>query len=93
MTIFEKIKSMDIKEFAEWFENNCAHDYDPAITWWERNYCSKCEPEITQVEGYHKEEMEFCWCELHNKCKFFQNMDKLPDTKEMIKLWLESEYK
>lgn len=29
MTVFEKIKSMNIDEFAEWFDEYCAHDDDP----------------------------------------------------------------
>ena len=94
MTVFENIKSMNIDEFTEWFEKNCMHDEDPVIKWWDKNYCSKCEPEIVPVEGYyHKKEMDICWCELHNKCKFFKNMDKTPSNKDMIKLWLESECK
>ena len=85
MTVFEKIKNMDIDEFAKWFDDNCAHDEDPAIRWWNEKYCNVCESEI---DGFN----EFCWCELHGKCIFFQDMDEVPNRKDMVKLWLESKW-
>jgi len=91
MTVFEKIKSMDIDEFTEWFDEHCSHDTDPCITWWNNNYCMNCDCEIGRYEDSDRE-MEFCWCELHGKCRFFQDMDHTPDTFEMTKLWLESEH-
>lgn len=91
MTVFEKIKSMDIDEFAEWFDEHCAHDTDPCIDWWNDTYCKNCEPEIATIEGYHNSN-EFCWCELYGKCRFFQDLDETPDTLHMTRLWLESEY-
>ena len=90
MTVFEKIKSMNIDEFAEWFDEHCSHETDPCITWWNKTYCDKCEG----VFGYWEDlnaELEFCWCEIKGKCKFFQDMDHIPVAIEMIKLWLESE--
>lgn len=90
MTVFEKIKAMNIDGFAEWFDNHCTHDSDPCISWWDNTYCKNCEPVIGTIEGYHKP-MEFAWCEIYGKCRFFQEMDHTPDTKEMTKLWLESE--
>lgn len=90
MTIFEKIKSMDIDEFTKWFKENCMHDGDPAIKWWDKTYCNKCEPEISTSPIFDGE-MEFAWCELHNKCRFFQDIDEKPSNKQMIKMWLESE--
>ena len=92
MTVFEKIKTMNIDEFAEWFNEHCAHDTDPCISWWDKNYCNKCEAVIATIEGYHND-VEFAWCELHDKCKYFKDLDKTPDTLQMTKLWLESEVK
>ena len=90
MTEFEKIKVMNIDEFAEWFDDHCAHDGDPCVTWWNNTYCANCEPIKGKPEGYHLE-LDFAWCELYEKCKFFQDMERVPNTKEMTKLWLESE--
>ena len=90
MTVFEKIKSMNIDEFAEWFDEHYAHDTDPCIEWWNNAYCNKCDPEIGHYDNSDRE-TEFCWCELHGKCKFFQDMNREPNTLEMTKLWLESE--
>ena len=91
MTAFERIKQMDIDEFAKWFNDNCTHDDDPVIRWWNHTYCNVCEPEISRF-AYSDEDMEFCWCELHDKCRFFQDMDNAPDNMQMVKLWLESEW-
>ena len=90
MTVFEQLKSMNIDEFASWFEKNCTHDYDPAIKWWNERYCSKCEP-LKVMASYLEHEIEVSWCEINDKCKFFQNMNKVPDNTQMIKMWLESE--
>lgn len=91
MTVFENIKAMDIDKFAEWYEEICAYDNDdPAIKWWNDTYCNRCEQVIGKYLNSDRE-MDFCWCELYDKCQFFQNMDRVPDSKEMIKAWLESE--
>lgn len=90
MTVFNDINSMNIDNFAEWFDKHCAHDDDPAITWWNDTYCKNCEPVIGRYEDSNVN-MEFSWCEIYGKCKFFQDLDSVPDTLQMTKLWLESE--
>jgi len=92
VTVFEKIKSMNIDEFAEWFDEHCSHDTDPCITWWNNNYCKKCDGVIGHYEDSDRK-IEFSYCELYDKCRFFQDLDEVPDTKQMTKLWLESEVK
>ena len=92
MNVFEKIKSMNIDEFTEWFYENCIDVPDPSLEWWNDTYCSKCEPEDDPLESsWHK----FAWCELHDnsKCKYFQDLDDIPDYKQIVRLWLESEWK
>lgn len=89
MTVYEKIMSMTIDEFAEWFDKYCTYDDDLCINWWNDNYCRKCEPEIGHYKGSDRE-IEFSWCELHNKCRFFQDMDSMPNRLQTVKLWLES---
>lgn len=91
MTIFEKIKSMNIDELAEYMDKHWTHDNDPSIKWWNKEYCSKCEP-VTKYVDYLGREEEYAWCEVNDdRCKFFPELDILPDTKQMMKLWLESE--
>ena len=80
MTVFEKIKSMNIDELAEWFEENCTHDTDPCLTWYDKTYCKNC-------EAINKNDHKYAYCELNKNCKFFDNM---PSAKETIKIWLES---
>ena len=82
MNNFDDIKSMNIDELAEWFADNWLHDNDPSIKWFDDKYCKKCEPVI--MDGG-----EYSWCEVNHKCRYFQ--DGIPDCKQMVKLWLESE--
>lgn len=84
MTVFEKIKSMNIDEFARWFEENCTHDNDPCIRWFSETYCENCEPIMDNG-------MECSYCELNGNCKFFENLDYTPSQRETIKVWLNSE--
>ena len=90
MTVFEKIKEMNIDEFAKWFDKHCTHDDDPCIKWWNDIYCSQCETVMARYDGSDRD-MEFAWCEIYGKCRFFQDMEETPNTLEMTKLWLESE--
>lgn len=94
MTIFENyFKNKSIDEIAEWFDEYGTYDGAPHIRFWDENYCKKCE----LVEAYVAEfgDMYDCaWCELNgNKCRFFQEMDEMPSNKQIIKMWLESEFK
>ena len=90
MKVFDKFKSKNIDELAAWLDKYCNFEYAPWITWWEDNYCNNCPTEIGKYEDSDRE-IEFCWCELHDKCKFFPDMDSTPDSKQVIKMWLESE--
>ena len=91
MTVFEKIKSMSIDEFAAWFDDHCSHDTDPCLQWWDNHYCGKCEAEIGRYVDSDRE-IKFSWCELHDGCRFFPEMSLAPDTLQITKMWLESEY-
>ena len=86
----DKIKSKSLDEFAEWLDKYGAFDDSPWLNWWNENYCSKCDSEVIKTLIFENE-TECAWCELHNKCRFFQDMDEVPDSKQMIKMWLESE--
>ena len=91
MTIFDCIKNKNIDELAEWLDEHC--DFDTALWWrfWDKNYCGKCEAVVfTDDEG---DEKDFAYCELNGNCRFFKDMKKIPDSKQIIKMWLESEDK
>lgn len=90
MTMFDNFKNKDIDELAEWLSEHESFDDAQYWNWWDENYCNKCEPETAYLFSPDRES-ECAWCELHDKCKFFQDMDKIPSKKEIIKMWLLSE--
>lgn len=87
-TWFEKIKLMDIEKLSEWLDQYGRFDNSPWLEWWNATYCERCEPVIAFVP-YLNGEHECAYCETNDKCRFFEN--GVPDNKEMIKMWLESE--
>ena len=90
MRVIDEFKSKTIDEFIDWLDEYCVFENAPWVQWWNNNYCNKCPAEIGKYEDSDRE-IEFAWCELHDKCKFFPNMNNTPDTKQMIRMWLESE--
>ena len=91
MKVIDKLKSKNIDELAEWFDEKCSSEYSPWHQWFDNNYCGNCPSEIGKYEDSNRE-IEFCWCELNdNKCRFFPDMNSVPDSKQVIKMWLESE--
>ena len=84
MTMFDRFQSKNIDELIEWLDEYCMLDCAPWITWFDMNYCKDCESVIA-------DEKECSWCELHNKCKYFKNMQDIPESKQIIKMWLERE--
>ena len=91
MTVFENLKQKNIDELAEWLNSYDNWEESPWMDYWNENYCSKCKSEIVYAP-YLNHNIECCWCELNDdKCRFFPEMDKQPNSTEMIKLWLESE--
>ena len=92
MTVFEYLTSVTIDEFAEWLDKHGMFDGSPWMDLFDNNYCLKCESEIVHIPNIDGERVEEVgWCELHGKCKYFQDMDEVPDNKAIIKMWLEKE--
>lgn len=101
MNNFKRIQSMTIDELAEWLDKNCMFDNSPWLNSFNEKYCEKCESiKCKYVDAEEKlgitpfsysGEIECAYCELENKCRFFQDLDDVPDNKEMIKMWLEEE--
>ena len=92
MTNFEYIKSKTIDELAKWLDQLDAQENTPWSKWFDNNYCQKCEPEIAYA-SYLNKELEFSYCELNDfKCRFFPELSEVPDYKQIVRMWLESEY-
>jgi hypothetical protein len=91
-TNFEKLKSMSAEELAEWLNTNGMWDNSPWYLWWDRKYCQNCEDvrEEYEADGRYAI-MCRAWCEIYDKCRFFPDHDDVPDCKEIVKMWLESE--
>ena len=89
-TQIEKIKSMDINELSEWLDKYGQFDGSPWMDWWDERYCKNCESVVGEFLDSNREH-KFAWCELHDKCRFFEEFDEVPDNKEIIRSWLESE--
>lgn len=90
MTRFAKIKLMDTEELSEWLDQQSQCGISPWIEWWDEHYCQKCESVMAFVP-YLNGEHECSYCEVNHNCRFFPKMDEVPDDKEIIKMWLESE--
>ena len=105
MTNLQKIKDMSLDELADWLDDNVYVEDAPWMKWWDEQYCSKCESVechfmaaqeklgITTLLG---DTIECAYCELADengvrKCRFFQDLDHVPDHLEIIKMWLEEE--
>ena len=89
MTVLEKIKTKNINELVDWIDEYFAFDTAPYWRFFDENYCNKCDGVIAN-EG-EDDEMELAYCEAHGNCRFFKDMDKIPDSKQIIKMWLLSE--
>jgi hypothetical protein len=92
MTNFKKLQSMPLDELAKWLSKHLAFNDAPHMIWFDRNYCDKCEPEKIELEGnFDTYEYKFAYCDFERKCRFFPEMDKVPDNLTTIKMWLEAE--
>lgn len=90
MTIFEYLRSMSEDEFAEWLDEHGAFDQSLWIMDFDKKYCKNCPDVMCKYEGSERE-FPCAWCEIHGKCKFFQEMNDVPNNKDIIKLWLAEE--
>ena len=91
MTVFDNITNKNIDELSDWFNSYTISDYSPWLIWWDENFCKKCDVEHSYTKEFGK--VECAWCELNGKCKFFKEMNEIPNNKQVIKMWLQSECK
>lgn len=90
MNNFEKLKSMSAEELAEWLDKHGQFDNSPWMLWWDRNYCKNCEDIICKSSDDSRH-FPCAYCEIYDKCRYFQDQEDVPDNKEIIKMWLKSE--
>lgn len=89
MKKIDEIKCKNIDEFVDWIDENFAFDTAPYMYWFDNNYCKWCQEEKVYDVDCDRE-VEYAWCEVTGRCKFFQEMDEVPNTKQIIKMWLET---
>lgn len=87
MVVFDNLKSKNIDELAKWLDKHCYHDSAPWMIWFDKNYCKRCEGIPNESFPW----VEYAYCEVHKKCKFFPEMQEAPSCEQIVRLWLESE--
>ena len=90
MTNFEKLKSMNEEEISEFLDSLANIDDNPWIVWFNKRYCKNCEA-IRSYARIPDIYYDSTYCEVNGNCRYFQDKDDIPDNKEMIEFWLESE--
>lgn len=100
MTNFNYIKTMSIEALAKWLDEHGQFDGSPWMDWFNNNYCKKCESITIKrkvaedklgISHLFGNETECAWCELHHKCKYFQELEEVPSNEIIIKMWLNHE--
>lgn len=100
MNNFEKLHSMSIDELVKWLDQYGQFDNSPWSVWFNEKYCNNCESikcryaeakERLDITPFYNGEIECAYCELEKKCRFFPELEDIPDNPEIIKMWLEME--
>lgn len=90
MTKFEELQKLNLEQTVEWL-SKCYNLIDaPWDRWFSETYCKKCEAIHAFVPEF-KRDVSCAFCELNKKCKYFTELGHVPNNKDVIKLWLESE--
>ena len=90
MNIYEKIKKMNIEKLTNRIDKYGQFDDSPWIKKKKKTYCKNCESIKSRSKQYNTE-TSYAYCELHDNCKFFPDIEYIPDNKDIIRMWLESE--
>lgn len=90
MKNYDYIVKLSIDELAEWIDKYGEFDDFPWLIWFDKKYCNNCDAETIYIPAFDKE-TECSYCELHNNCKYFSKKDDVPNTLDIIKLWLKEE--
>ena len=99
-TNYDNLHSMTLDELATWIDKHGDFDGAPWMTWFDKNYCKKCEPIQCDVEtareelglnSFYGSGVTCAYCELYHNCKFFPDLHYIPNNKDIIRMWLELE--
>lgn len=102
MTNIERLKAMSLEELAEWLDENGMFDGSPWNTWFTNRYCENCESIECKydraktdlgITPFYDETIECAYCELADesgikRCRFFPELDDIPNNKKIIEMWL-----
>lgn len=95
MTNFDFLRSMSVEKLAKWLDEHGQFDGSPWMDWFNENYCSNCESIKCKVDEkvafFPGHTIDCAYCELENKCKFFPELNEVPDNEGIIKMWLNHE--
>jgi hypothetical protein len=90
MNNFEKLKSMSAEALAEWLNKYVSYNDAPWSDWFDQKYCKKCEDIICKSPDDSRHSV-CAYCEIYDNCRFFPEIDDVPNSLETVKMWLESE--
>lgn len=97
MNNYKQLTSKSLEELARWLDINGKFDDSPWEKWFNEKYCSNCASVICTcvdakeklgIKPFYKRSIECAYCELENKCKFFPDMEEIPDNRDIIEMWL-----
>lgn len=100
MTRYEQLTSLTIEQLAQWIDKHGQFDGSPWMSWFDENYCSKCESikikkenskAILGFELMFADETTCSYCELYKKCRYFQDKEETPTNVDIIQMWLEEQ--
>lgn len=87
MNNYTRIVNKSVGELTEWLDKYGSLEETPWIKWFSNKYCEKCL--VEEIRFSESDKRTPCsWCEIHHKCRFFQDKEEIPDNKEIILMWL-----
>ena len=100
MNQYDYITSLAKDQLIDWLDTYADYDEAPWRKWFDDNYCKKCESiecsyadcEKLNIKPFYKSSITCAYCELENKCKYFPELDTIPDSRKIIELWMETPY-
>lgn len=100
MNQYDYITSLNKEQLIDWLDTYADSDISPWRRWFDENYCSKCEPikcsyaecEKLNIKPFYKSNLICSYCEWEKKCKYFPDLEEVPNSRKMIELWLETPY-
>lgn len=88
MTNLQQIRCYSLGQLVKWLDKIAIVE-SPWMNMFDSLYCKKCEPIMCHYEETPEHEFPCAYCELENKCRYFPDMDRVPNNEDIIKMWLE----